>query len=176
MLFVAIALLIVFLVKILSFDSVQAINSTLINYGITPDSATGVKSGLDTISQSTILELFKELLIPGLKLTAVVFAIPAIFSFLLMLWMPEIIYSERNPFSAIFTSMKKLFSNFGKSFKLYIYITIIQMIISFIGPFSLLNVFIYMLAMIAYFYFLVYVVILVFMYYDTISNEQMSKE
>ena len=176
MLFVAIALLIVYIVKILSYDSVQSIYTSLLNYGITPNSATEVNYSLNEVPQETLIKIFWEILIPSLKLTAIVFAIPAIFSFLLLLWMPEIIYTGRNPFAAIFTSIKKLFLNFGKSFKLYIYITIIQMFISFIGPFSLLNVFIYMLAMFTYFYFLVYVVILVFMYYDTISDKQNPEE
>ena len=171
-LFVAIALIMVYVIKILSFPYVKSINDILINYGLVSDTLTDVQTGLDKLSPEVIMSIFHQLLIPGLKLAAVVFAVPAIFSFLLMLWMPEIIYTHKNPFAAIFTSIKKLFKNFGKSLKLYIYITIIQMLISAIGPFSLLNMFMYMLMMIIYFYFIVYVVVLVFMYYESICVQK----
>lgn len=172
MLFVAIALAMVFIIKICSYESVKTIGDILLSYGIPTDSISEVQSGLDKLSPNVILNMFGKIAMPGLKLAAIVFLIPAIFSFVLMLWMPEIIYTYKNPFVAIFTSATKVFKNFGKSMKLYIYITIIQMLISLIGPFSLLNIFMYMLMMIIYFYFLVYVVVLVFMYYDNICMQK----
>ena len=167
-LFVAIALIMVYLIKVMSYPYVRSINDILISYGLSVDTLSDVQTGLDGLSPDKVMSIFNQMLIPGIKLAAVVFAVPAIFSFLLMLWMPEIIYTHRNPFAAVFTSIKKLFKNFWKSVKLYIYITVIQMLISVIGPFSLLNVFMYMLMMIIYFYFIVYVVVLVFMYYESI--------
>ena len=175
MLFVAIALLIVFLIKVLSFDSVRTINGILIEYGLTSDSVNEVKTGLDNLSQDAVFQIFNKMFYPAIKLAAVVFIVPAIFSFLLMLWMPEIIYTGKNPFVAIFTSIKKIFKHFGKSLKIFIYITIIQMILSFISPFSLLNIIFYMLMMLLYFYFLVYVVVLVFVYYETTFEQNITK-
>lgn len=99
-------------------------------------------------------------------------AASTLMSFLLMLWVPEIIYKTSNPLLALFKSVKKIFCRFWKSIGLFIYLTILNFIISFANTFSLLHPIIYMLMMIAYFYFLVYVVVLIFSYYDTEFNKQ----
>ena len=44
--------------------------------------------------------------------------------FLTMLWIPEIVYSERNPFKALISAFKKLLISFPKSLLLYIYINL----------------------------------------------------
>lgn len=99
-------------------------------------------------------------------------AASTLMSFLLMLWVPEIIYKTSNPLLALFKSIKKIFCRFWKTIGLFIYLTILNFIISFANTFSLLHPIIYMLMMIAYFYFLVYVVVLIFSYYDTEFNKQ----
>ena len=99
-------------------------------------------------------------------------AASTLMSFLLMLWVPEIIYNTSNPLLALFKSIKKIFCRFWKSIGLFIYLTILNFIISFANTFSLLHPIIYMLMMIAYFYFLVYVVVLIFSYYDKEFNKQ----
>lgn len=98
-------------------------------------------------------------------------AATTIMSFITMLWVPEIIYKTRNPLLALFRSIKKLFVKFGKSIGLFLYLTLLNLIISFANTFSMLHPLLYMLMMIAYFYFLVYVVVLIFSYYDKEFNQ-----
>lgn len=93
-------------------------------------------------------------------------------SFVLMLWIPEIIYKTQNPFTALFISFKRLFKRFWKSLLLFVYITFLNIIISFANTFAVIHPLIYMLLMTIYFYFLVYVVVLIFYYYDTEFNEE----
>ena len=165
-LFVTIAVAMAFIIKVLSYTPVKTISDTLALYNIPIGSLDEVQMGLDKLQYDIILNLFKEIFKSGLTLILIVFLIPAIVSFLLMLWMPEIIYTYKNPFIAIITSVKKLFTNFGKSIKLYIYISLLQMFISILGTLSLGNMFIYMIAMLVYFYFITYVVVLIFMFYE----------
>ena len=171
LLFVLMALSMVFLVKVLSAKYVTQINDILAGYGIIANNMAEIELSLDKLPQDILLGLFDKIMIPALKLISVVVSIPTIFSFLLMLWMPEIINTYKNPLLSIFTSIKKIFKNFAKSVNLYIYIAFIQMLISTAAPFALSNLFLYMLFMIIYFYFIVYVVVLIFIYYDTICRQ-----
>lgn len=166
LLFLALALLLGILLKFATYPFVSQINDVLINFGISVSSPQEMREILDKLQPNQIMELFDMIFAPAVKLVLTVIAIPTIFSFLLLLWMPEIIYTHRNPFIALFTSIKKIFRKFWKSLNLYIYITIIQMIISSIGAASFINPFAYMAGMIIYFYFLVYVTVLIFSYYD----------
>ena len=93
-----------------------------------------------------------------------------------MLWIPEIIYTKRNAIVALFTSIKKVFVRFWKSIILYIYILIIQSIVSVLSAYSLINPFLYLVAMVVYFYFLVYVVVLIFSYYDREFNKPKAQQ
>lgn len=96
----------------------------------------------------------------------------SILSFLLMLWVPEIIYCTKNSFIALFKSLKKLFVKFHKSIGLFIYLAFLNIIISFVNTFAVLHPLIYMILMIVYFYFMVYVVVLIFSYYDKEFNKR----
>ncbi len=98
-------------------------------------------------------------------------AATSLLSFLLMLWIPEIIYQTQNPVIALFKSLKKLFVKFPKSLLLFVYITFLNIVISFANTFAVLHPIIYMILMTIYFYFLVYVVVLIFYYYDTEFND-----
>lgn len=99
-------------------------------------------------------------------------AASTIMSYLLMLWVPEIIYRTPNPVLGLFYSIKKLFCKFWKSIGLFAYLTILNIIISFANTFALIHPIIYMILMVIYFYFLVYVVVLIFTYYDENFNKQ----
>ena len=76
-------------------------------------------------------------------------AASTLMSYMLMLWIPEIIYQTQNPLLALFKSIKKLFVKFGKSIALFLYLTLLNLVISFANTFSLLHPVIYMLMMIA---------------------------
>ncbi|MBR6098190.1 hypothetical protein IKP85_00420 [bacterium] len=164
--FISVALLLVMLVKGVTYPFVTQINDTLISFGIRVSSPQEMDVVLDKLSPDKLMMLFDALFVPAAKLVLAVIAIPAVFSFLLMLWMPEIIYTRRNPIIALFTSMKKVFLKFGKSVHLYIYTAVIQMLVSSVGACALINPLTYMISMIIYFYFFVYVVVLIFSYYD----------
>ena len=97
-------------------------------------------------------------------------AATSLLSFLLMLWVPEIIYQTKNPVMALFKSLKKLFLKFPKSLVLFIYLTFLNIIISFANTFAVIHPLIYIILMTVYFYFLVYVVVIIFYYYDTEFN------
>lgn len=89
-----------------------------------------------------------------------------IMSFLFMLWIPEIVYNTKNPLKAIFTSIKKIFKKPLKALKLFLFMTIVNFILSFISTFSIINPILYFVMLVVYFYFLVYMVVLIFSYYD----------
>jgi len=91
----------------------------------------------------------------------------ALFSFFTFLWVPEIIYSTKNPFMALIYSIKKIFQKFLKTIKLFLFIMLLNFVISFISTFAMFNPFVYLLTMIIYFYFLVYVIVLIFIYYES---------
>lgn len=93
-------------------------------------------------------------------------------SFIFMLWIPEIIYKTVNPLMALFKSIKKVFIKFPKSLALFIYMTFLNLIISFASTFAMLNIIIYMIMMIVYFYFMVYIIVLIFSYYDSEFNRE----
>ena len=88
-----------------------------------------------------------------------------VLSFILMLWIPEIIYKTVNPLLALFRSIKKVFVKFKTSLGVFIYISVLNLVMSFIGTFTLINPLLYILIMTIYFYFIIYVVILLFLYY-----------
>ena len=95
----------------------------------------------------------------------------SLFLFFIMLWMPEIIYRDKNPIIALFTSIYKLFVKFGKSLLLFIYINFLNISISFLSTFAFLHPIAYMIMTIIYFYFIVYVIVLIFSYYDEEFNK-----
>jgi len=93
--------------------------------------------------------------------------------FLLMLWIPEIIYKTKNPLKALWYSWCKLFKNFISSVKIYLFLWVIGLVLLFLNTFSLINPFIYILISVLMYYYTVYSAILIFMYYDKkYNNEQ----
>ena len=123
-----------------------------------------IKAFLNSLTNEQIYKLgsWNMLLMAGTSLM----------SFLLMLWIPEIIYRTTNPFFALCKSLKKLFAKFHKSLALFIYLTFLNIVISFANTFAVIHPLIYMTLMIIYFYFLVYVVVLIFSYYDKEFNSE----
>ena len=141
------------------------------NVGIDPmqlksvlSSSIDVRAFLDTLTIDQLIKLNNWNLL--LMLTT------GILSFLLMLWIPEILFQTKNPLTALFKSIGKIFKKPMKSIKLFLFITILNFVISFVNTFSMLNPFIYFVMMVMYFYFLVYLVMLIFTYYDREFTEQ----
>lgn len=99
-----------------------------------------------------------------------------VMSYLFMLWIPEIIYKTMNPLIALFKSIGKLFIKFSKTILLFIYISILNIIMSFLSTFTLVHPLLYILIMVIYFYFIVYIVVLIFSFYKKEFCEEESNE
>lgn len=127
-------------------------------------STTEMKTFLDSLTLEQLIKLNNwNLLILGFT---------SLLSFLSMLWIPEIIYNTINPFKALFKSIAKIFKKPLNAIKLYIFITIINFVLSLLNALSMLNPILYFVIMILYFYFLVYLVVLIFNYYDNEFREE----
>jgi len=127
-------------------------------------STVDMKSFLDTLTFEQLIKLNNWNL---LILTST-----SVLSFLLMLWIPEMVYKTRNPFFALGRSVKKIFVKFVKSLKLFLFITLLNIVLSFVNTFSFVSPIFYFITMVLYFYFLVYLVVLIFNYYDNEFEEQ----
>ncbi len=161
--FLGMAMLIASITYSITVPFIQQMNFSLEQMSTVINSAQEATNFISTMPTDKMLILF--------KLNMILLGITSVFSFLLMLWMPEIIYTKRNPFIALFTSIKKLFVKFRKSIVLFIYISLCQFIISYLSTFALLHPIAYMIMMIVYFYFIVYIVVLIFSYYDKEFND-----
>lgn len=86
--------------------------------------------------------------------------------YLLLLWIPEIVYSTPNPIVALWRGLCKLFKDFFVSVRLYLALWFLGFILLFINTFALINPIAYIVMSILLFYFSVYFVIVIFLYYD----------
>ena len=93
-------------------------------------------------------------------------SITSIIMYLLMLWIPEIVYNTVNPIIALWRSVVKLFKDFFTTVRLYLSLWFMGFALLFINTFAVLNPFAYVFMSIVLFYFSVYFVILIFLYYD----------
>lgn len=87
-------------------------------------------------------------------------------TFLTMLWIPEIVFTQKNPFSSLKNAIFKLFKKFKHSIILYIYISLIIILLSILNTLLMFNPFLYFLVLIFYYYFLIYIIVLLFSYYE----------
>lgn len=127
-------------------------------------SAIDMKTFLDSLSFEQLIKLNNWNLL--------FLSVSSLLSFLCMLWIPEIVFQNPNPFSAVFSSIKKIIAKPWKAVKLFIFMSVLNFVLSFINTFSILNPVLYFIMMIVYFYFLVYLVVLIFVYYDREFEEQ----
>lgn len=160
--FLGMAMILASITYSITIPFIQQMDFSLEQMSTAINSAQEAANFISTMPTDKMLILF--------KLNMILLGITSLFSFLLMLWMPEIIYTDRNPLVALFTSIKKLFIKFWKSIGLFVYITMCQFVISYLSTFALLHPLAYMIMMIIYFYFIVYVVVLIFSYYDKEFN------
>lgn len=122
------------------------------------NSSSDMKTFLDSLSFEQLIKLNNWNLL--------FLSVSSLMSFLFMLWIPEIVYQTKNPFLALFKSIRKIFAKPWKAVKLFIFMSVLNFVLSFINTFSIINPFLYFVMMIVYFYFLVYMVVLIFSYYD----------
>lgn len=89
------------------------------------------------------------------------------FTFIIMLWIPEVMYSKKNIFVGFFTSIKKIFSDFPRALCVYLTIVFLNYLLAiFIVIFSRFSIISFLLN-IASLYLLVYNFYAIFIYYKT---------
>lgn len=98
----------------------------------------------------------------------------SVYSFITMFWAVEIVSKTKNPFLAFFKSIKFTFRNFLSALILFVYISLINFTVSLLNAFASINPIVYFISMLVYFYFVVYVVVLVFLYYDRENNKEIT--
>ena len=127
-------------------------------------SAADMKAFLDSLSFEQLIRLNNWNLL--------FLATTTVMSFLFMLWAPEIAFNTKNPFTALINSVKKIFHRFGRCLKLFVFLTVLNFVLSFINTFSLFNPILYFIMTVVYFYFFVYLVMLIFLYYEREFTEE----
>lgn len=98
------------------------------------------------------------------------------FSFITMFWAVEILNRTKNAFVAFFKSLGFLFKNLLTSIILFVYVSIINFLVSLLGTFASINPILHFFATLVYFYFVVYVVVLIFLYYDSECTKQITEK
>ena len=93
-------------------------------------------------------------------------SVTSVIMYLLMLWIPEIIYMSTNPFTALWCSLVKLFKDFFTTVRLFLALWFMGFALMFINTFAAFNPLAYIVMSIVLFYFSVYFVVLIFLYYD----------
>ena len=89
----------------------------------------------------------------------------SVIMYVLMLWVPEILYRTANPFVALFTSIAKLFKDFWNTFRIFISLWLMGFVLLFIYTFAVINPLAYLIVSIIMYYFMVYLTVLIFLYY-----------
>lgn len=118
-----------------------------------------MRAFVSTLSVDQLVKLNKWNLLIMLSMTT--------FSFVTMFWASEIVYRTKNAFWAFFKSLSFLFKNFLPSIILFVYISVLNFAISLFSSFASMNKILHFVSSIVYFYFVVYIVVLVFLYYDS---------
>lgn len=101
-----------------------------------------------------------------------ILAMASVYSFLTMFWGAQVINKTKNPFLSFVFAIKALFKKPLSSVVLFLYVSFINFIISFINTFATINPILYFVSMLIYFYFIVYVIVLIFLYYDREIEEK----
>ena len=88
-------------------------------------------------------------------------------SFLGILWLPEIVYNERNVLYALYNSIIKVISEFWSTMSLYIFIfVLLTAIIAIMLNFVFLSPIISLIILMTFYYIILYIVVLLFTYYE----------
>ncbi len=89
----------------------------------------------------------------------------AVVSYLTFLWIPEVLNGVRNPFIALISSIKKVLTKPLKTLNLFLFICIVNFVLTLFSSFAVVNPILYFIVKILYFYFLVFIVVMLFVYY-----------
>ena len=165
------AYLILLALEILLTPLVYLLGVKLIGH-IRPELLQGIQS---VAADSNAISAFVDgLKVPDLmffaKWSLLIVIVACLVVFLLMLWIPEIIYQTKNPMIALFKSIKKVFVNFFGSLKLYFSLYFLGFLVLCLLSFSYSNLALYFVSNFVLYYFYLYMTILVFLYYDKKYN------
>lgn len=132
-----------------------------------------VKSILNAVETKALVSSISTEKLTKLQLWYAMFmVIMTIHYFITMFLAPEIVLRTKNPLIAFFKSLIFIFKNFLSAVILFAYINILSFIVSLMIDGLLIlhfipNFILALLSMLIYFYFIVYVIVLVFLYYDS---------
>lgn len=123
------------------------------------------------IASNTGMAAFVEQLTPAQivffgKWSLLFMVATSIIMYLLMLWVPEIMYNTHNPFFALLNSIGKLFKDFFNTLGIFLSLWFMGFVLLFIYTFAVINPIFYILVSIIMYYFIVYMAVLIFLYYD----------
>lgn len=99
-------------------------------------------------------------------IAALLFLISSVLSFFGMLWIPEIVYCEKNAFLALKNSLIKTFKTFPRTLALYLFVYLINFVTHYSIQFFSTNPYVVFLLLVLYYYSILFIVILVFRYYE----------
>lgn len=97
--------------------------------------------------------------------------VSSILTYLFIYWLPETFFKTKNPIVSLWGSLKKVFLNPIKTFKLFIALVIINIVTSLIMALIMPIPFLAFLVYLLYFYSFLYILLLTFVYYRSIYVE-----
>lgn len=136
---------------------------------------------LNAADAKTVISSIPAAKVAKLEIWYLIFlVVMTIHYFITMFFAPEIIIRTKNPVIALGRSVTFVFKNFFSALILFMYVNVVSFLasiaISGLMYLHFIPTFITSLAsMLIYFYFIVYVIVLVFLYYDSETAEKIGK-
>lgn len=87
-----------------------------------------------------------------------------VYSFLVMFWIPEIIFKDDSVLNAFVSSLGKIFKKFFKSLTIFAFLTLVYFVISLLTALAGNHILEFIITVL-YFYYMLYAVVLVFLFY-----------
>ncbi len=161
--------LILFFIQLIATPVVYLLGINIIGT-LDEASAQGLMQIASDPASNTAMASFVEQLTPAQivffgKWSLLFMIATSVIMYLLMLWVPEILYRTANPFVALFTSIAKLFKDFWNTFRIFISLWLMGFVLLFIYTFAVINPLAYLIVSIIMYYFMVYLTVLIFLYY-----------
>jgi hypothetical protein len=129
-----------------------------------------LKIGFPLISS---VELFKALndlpkeQLYGMIISTILIALIVIsVTFWTILWIPEIVHTERRPFLALKKSIGKLRLRFKEVQKVFLHLLSLAVLLTICILLLMVNPYLFFAVLILFYYFIVYLVVLLFLYYE----------
>ncbi|MFA7658707.1 MAG: hypothetical protein WCY19_04675 [Candidatus Gastranaerophilaceae bacterium] len=160
--------LLVFVGYQLGLHFIGKLGVSLVELKMAMDSPVAMKSLVSSLSSEQLVKLNAW--------NFMLMGIMTFYSFITMFWGVQIVSKTKNPLIAFFQSVKFIFKNFLSAIVLFMYISIINFSVSLLNAFAMINPIVYFISMLIYFYFLVYVVVLIFLYYDRENNPKLEEK